>query len=327
MEKNGFDIVTIGDCSIDAFFEIHEASLHCKLNRKSCELCFKYGDKIPIESLEFAVGGNAANTSVGFSRFGLKTGIISRIGTDELSSKIINTLKKEEVDTNFIQKDVGTTSNFSASINFKGERTLFTYHVKRNQELNSIPSSKWIYLTSIGDYWQEVYSETCRFVREKEVLLAFSPGSHQIEGEPTLLKQALSCSTVLLINLNEAKRIVGTRTGNVNKLLTELKKLGPKIASITDGINGSWSILEDGRILKIEVFPCDTIERTGAGDAYACGFMAAFIAGLPISQAMAWGAVNGASVIERTGAQKGLLTRGEIEEKLKSRPGFVGKEI
>lgn len=327
MKGGAFDIVAIGDCSIDTFLEIHEASTHAKLDRENKELSFKYGDKIPIENLSFLTGGNAANTAVSFSRLGLKTGIITTIGVDELSEKINNTLRKEGVEANFIQKEIGTSSNFSVSINFQGERTLFSYHLKREHEIGEIPQTQWAYLTSLGDYWQKAYEEVCRFIKTNNIKLAFSPGSHQMEGEPTLLKEVLLLTTILFVNRDEAQKIVTNETDDVKKLLTELKALGPKIVSITDGINGSWAILEDGRLLSLSILPCNIIERTGAGDAYSSGFLGAFILGLPASTAMTWGAVNAASVIEKVGAQTGLLTREEIEEKLKENPEFMAKEI
>lgn len=317
MSSDVFDIITIGDCSLDAFLEIHEASLHAKLHREEGELSFKFGDKIPVESFHFLVGGNAANTAVSFSRLGLQAAIITTIGADELSEKIVKTLKKEGVETGFIQKEPGTSSNFSVSINFQGERTLFTYHLKRKNKPLEIPEVSWIYLTSLGEYWQEAYEKTCQFVKEKKIKLAFAPGSHQLEGDPRLLKEVLSLTTILFVNKEEAIKISDRGNEDIKKLLAILQKLGAKIVSITDGVNGSWTILEDGKILNLGIFPCNIVEKTGAGDAYAGGFLAAFIYGLPISTAMAWGAINAASVIEKVGAQTGLLTREEIEKKLK----------
>lgn len=315
MKDTSFDIVTIGDCSIDAFLEPHKATLHCKLNKKDCEICFKYGDKIPVENLELHTGGGAANTAVGFSRLGLKTAIITTIGTDELSAKIINTLKREKIDTNLVKKEAGTLSNFSTIISFEGERTIFAYHVKRNHKLENLPSSKWIYLTSIGDRWQEVYEKACSYAKESNIKIALSPGIHQFE-DSAALRQAISQATILLVNLDEAEKLAGIKT-EPDKLLEKLQSFGPKMVSITDGVDGSWAILDDGKIMKFGAFPCDVVEKTGAGDAYSSGFMSAFFYSLPISTAASWGAVNAASVISKVGAQVGLLTKGEIEERIK----------
>jgi len=46
--------------------------------------------------------------------------------------------------------------------------------------------------------------------------------------------------------------------------------------------------------------------------------LAALLNGKPIVEAMTWGAQDAASVIRRIGAEEGLLTKLELEEKLKS---------
>jgi sugar/nucleoside kinase (ribokinase family) len=60
------------------------------------------------------------------------------------------------------------------------------------------------------------------------------------------------------------------------------------------------------------------VEKTGAGDAYTAGFLAAVLNSQPIKEAMRWGAFDAASVIQKIGAEEGLLTKTELEDKLKS---------
>ncbi|MBI2190285.1 MAG: hypothetical protein HYU49_01970, partial [Candidatus Levybacteria bacterium] len=57
------DFVCVGDATIDAFLSIHDANLHCRLNEKDCELCIKYGEKIPVDKFELSLGGIASNVS------------------------------------------------------------------------------------------------------------------------------------------------------------------------------------------------------------------------------------------------------------------------
>jgi sugar/nucleoside kinase (ribokinase family) len=64
-------------------------------------------------------------------------------------------------------------------------------------------------------------------------------------------------------------------------------------------------------IVKTEV-----VEKTGAGDAFSAGFLAAIIHGLEIPEAMKWGSINSANVIGKIGAEEGLLTKFELEQKL-----------
>ena len=59
-----FDLITIGDSTVDTFIKVHEASLECDINKKDCKICVPYGSKVPVEAIEYAVAGNAANVAV-----------------------------------------------------------------------------------------------------------------------------------------------------------------------------------------------------------------------------------------------------------------------
>ena len=58
--------------------------------------------------------------------------------------------------------------------------------------------------------------------------------------------------------------------------------------------------------------PIDPYSRTGAGDAFGAGCVAALIKGKSFEEALLWGTVNSASVIGYVGSTKGLLKDAEI---------------
>lgn len=69
------------------------------------------------------------------------------------------------------------------------------------------------------------------------------------------------------------------------------------------------------------------LKKTGAGDAYATAFIAALFYDKSIVEAMAWGAINSASVIEQIGPQAGLLRKEQVLTKIEENPAFRGKEF
>lgn len=325
------DIVCVGDATIDAFLSIHDASLHCRLNEKDCELCIKYGEKIPVDSFKLSLGGIACNVSVGVSRMGLRSALCAEIGDDELSQKIVNDLKKENVNTELLLKTKGETASLAVGINFKGERTLFVGHVKRkhNFSLDGI-STRWLYLGGLGQEWEAPYKKVLDYVQKNSVKLAFTPGSAQLEELNETAFEILKNTEVLLINNEEGELItkrLNEQENDPSKILVQLQQLGLKIVVITDGKNGSSAIDKDGKIYNLGIFPCNVVEKTGAGDAYASGFLAAVLFGLSVEEAMRFGAVNAASVIEHVGAQKGLLGKEKIEEKLSQHPEFQVQKL
>lgn len=307
---NVFDVICVGNAKIDVFLTLHEANSYLRLIKETNELCIKFGEKITVEKAEILVGGNAANVSVGLSRFGLKVSLLSEIGKDEFAQKIVDALFSEKVDVSNIKLTEGQQSSFSTIINFKGERTIFSEHVKRSHDFNFDQiSTKWVYLTSLGEEWTDAYNKTVDFVKKTKCRLAFNPGTLQIATGKKNIENALLITDVLFVNKEEAMKISNENDENKNMkmLLENLQKLGPKTVVITDGENGSFAINEKGEIFKKEIIGTEVVEKTGAGDAYSSGFLSALINNKSINDAMNLGAKNSASVIGKVGAQAGLL--------------------
>ena len=65
MNMDNFDLLSIGDATIDTFFTPLESETLCTIDKKQCLIAFNYGRKIPVKNLEFSIGGNAANNAVG----------------------------------------------------------------------------------------------------------------------------------------------------------------------------------------------------------------------------------------------------------------------
>lgn len=316
-----YDVLTIGDAKLDAFLSIGENNPKVRVDGRSKELCFKHGEKISVEHTRFSLGGNAANVAVGLSRLEVKATIAAEIGDDEFALKIVNTLGKEHIDRGFIHQTRGQESSFSVAINFKGDRTLFSEHVKREHNFNyDTAKLSWIYLTSLGEEWVKPYEKAIAYVTNTSCKLAFNPGTLQLAKKSSIIEDALKHTTILFVNKEEAQLLVSeyvtdkNPSSNIEILSKDIATLGPKFVVITDGKNGSNVLSEEKHFYHQGNFPSIVVERTGAGDAFATGFLGAFIHGLPVKDALKWGSLNAASVIGSIGAEEGLLKKEEMEQ-------------
>ena len=156
-------------------------------------------------------------------------------------------------------------------------------------------------------------------MKKTNTLLAFNPGTPQLKDGYEGIRGILETTNILFVNKDEAQEIVesydGTKIDNIKELLKKLQTLGPKIVVITDGENGSFAINEKGEFFTQDIVKTTIVEKTGAGDAYASGFLAAMLSNLPIQTAMKWGTLNASATMAILGAQNGLLSRKEMEEK------------
>ncbi len=331
---NKLELLTVGDATYDVFLEPTESEALCQIDNKECLICFTYGDKIPVKRIEYSVGGNAANNSVGTRRLGINVGLVSTMGGDSTGNLIIEKIKSEGVNMNFVVQQKTARSRFSTVINYMGERTIFTYNPLQSYEFpQNMPVTPWIYLTSMGEAFEPFYAHIVDFIKTHAgIKLAFNPGSRQVRADIAVLKPILTQTHIIYVNREEAQKLTGTKssTKKDKKLLEDLSALGPEVCVVTDGGNGS--LLYDAKsnlFLKCGVLPVDAYERTGAGDAFGSGFLAALIKGKSFADALLWGTVNSASVIGYTGAQRGLLKEHEMPnwlERAKS-SGVVVKEL
>ncbi|HPN67487.1 MAG TPA: carbohydrate kinase family protein [bacterium] len=312
------DILSIGDCTVDVFLNIEEGQVHCNLQKTNCQICFNYGDKIPVkEVIQIPGTGNAANLAIGARRLGLSSAINAIIGDQGVGDSIIKNFHREKVITKYLIQDDKFSTNYSAIINFQGERTIFSHHENRHYIFPKIKQPpKWIYLTSVGQNYEKLYLQTVKYCQKNNVKLGFNPGSLQVRDGYQKIKHVIDQSNVILINKEEAQTILDSNIQDIKVLLRHFFDLGPDYVVITDGQNGAYSY-NGQELIHIPATATKAIERTGAGDAFATGYISAILHGLSQHQALIWGTMNSDNVIQYIGPQKGLLSLTQMRRKIK----------
>lgn len=326
-----FDLISIGDARIDNCVHLPKAHISCNLNKEKCELCLNYGEKIPIDEVRTLPAGNNNNNAVGAARLKLKTALYCNIGGDSNGRVILEHLKQEGVSTRYIivNKDIPTEQ--SIVINYQGERTILVYHHPWAYSLPDLEGTRWVYLSSLSYSFPKtsLISQLEQYLERTGASLAYTPGTHQLNFGIKKFPRILTLTKILIVNKEEAKKILEIDQGRkieVKKLLTGLADLGPRLVVLTDGGEGSFGF--DGeKYYQLGLFPAKLVEMTGAGDAYATGAVAGLFHNKSLAESMRWGAANAASVVEHIGPQAGLLTYAQVQEKLKTNPQIIAKEI
>ncbi|MEK7648463.1 MAG: carbohydrate kinase family protein [Patescibacteria group bacterium] len=316
-----YDIISIGDATLNSFLKLDDASLLCSSDHDHCWLCLSYADKIPVKEMRFTVGGNACNNAVGSARLGLKTAFYSVIGDDDNGKRILKDIRDEGVSPEYLIIQKRSTSNYAVVLNFHTERTILGYHHPRSYTLPKFARAKWIYLTSMGKGFEKIHTQLLLQLRLNGTQLAFNPGTLQLRAGIQKLKHVLKLCSVLIVNKEEAGRLLGKELGSdLTSGLKDLHAAGPEIVVITDGPKGAYGF-NGHEHFYTKPLPSRVLERTGAGDAFSTGLLAAFCHGKPLSDALLWGAANSASVIEHVGPQKGLLTKSQLEKRIRTCKG------
>jgi ribokinase len=336
------DFLGVGDVVVDAFIQIKDAEVRCEKENNSCELCLRYGDKVPFESATILPAvGNSANAAVSASRLGLTSALVATIGDDTDGHLCKKTLSEDGVICDYIYTDKSQPTNYHYVLWHGVDRTILVKHAKFNYIFPHTIKAKWIYLSSLGESGALLHKEIITYLKNNpETKLSFQPGTFQMKLGIEALKEIYTHTDIFVCNVEEAERISGiTRPSTKKDTLnwnTHIKEMvawfhdkGPKIVSITDGPDGAYA--SDGsQTLYLPIYPdsAPPVERTGAGDAFASTFTTAIALGKTISEALQWGPINSMNVVQYIGAQAGLQKKEDLLNWLKNAPEYyIPKEI
>lgn len=309
-----FDVICVGDATIDIFLPLSEDEKNLSIDSQT--FSFKSGDKYLANGYKLSPGGIASNVSVGLSRLNKKVALVAEIGSDGLSDKIIQILGKEGVQTDFALRNPNKSPTLSVVLRHKGQHILFVAHVLKEHRFNlENLNASYLLLASLGEKWKEAYQNAINSARQKNMKIVFAPGDNQLQGGKESLIEFIAEADLIFLNKEEAQTLAGD-INDLKSLLEQVKKMGPEVVVITDGLNGSYCLDEKLNAYHAGVVIVDAVETTGAGDAYTSGFLAAYISGESIENAMMWGVLNSASVVQKVGAQEGLLNSESLKAKL-----------
>ena len=313
------DFVAVGDCVVDDFIRLADAHVTCKIDNESCEICMRFGDKVPFESSTIIYGvGNAANAAVSAARLGLTAGMVATVGKDHYGDEILANFKKEGVDTSTVVQQDGAPTNYHYVLWYGDERTILVNHFKYDYRFPAtMAAPKILYLSSLAAGTEEYHEEIAKYLAANtEVFFVFQPGTFQIKLGAERLKHLYQRCNLFVVNKEEAQRILGLdeTADDVPMLMQRLHDLGPKTVIISDDKNGAYA-LNDGERIHLPMFKDvkPPVERTGAGDAFTSTTAVYFATGTPLKDAMQRGLINAAHVVQDIGAQRGLQTKAALE--------------
>ena len=274
------------------------------------EICYehlKLGDKLTVDELTYATGGNAMNAAVTFARQDLETHFIGLLGEDPAAQAVLAELDKESVHTDGVVSSAKYTTSYSVILLApSGERTILNYH---GEPLSSQPDlvdeanikGDWLYVSSVGS--MSLLRQIMERAKKNNLKVAFNPASFELKN---IQESADLLQYVDLFAVNKEEACLFVEGDSALELATKLAEScqyvlvsdGPKGAVATDGTN----LVEAGMYEDVPV-----LDRTGAGDAFASGFTAVIATGGSLEQALTFASANSTNVVSKIGAKAGIL--------------------
>jgi sugar/nucleoside kinase (ribokinase family) len=304
-----YDVITIGAATRDVFL-LSDQFTFIRSDRFNTGVgeCVSLGSKVEVQKIVHTTGGGATNAAVTFARLGLHTAVVCRIGDDDAGVTVVSDLKKEKISTNLVRRVRGGTTGYGTLLTATtGERTALVHRgVSSAFSLADLPLSKlkthWIYLTSLGGHLP-LAAKIIRAAATKHIFVAWNPGKTEVQKGLRAFAPLLRHLTVLNMNREEAEMLTDEKEiPSIVKKLT----IPEGILLITDGEKGAYAH-QNGRTVFSGTRGVKAVSRTGAGDAFGSGFVAAFMKTANLETSLAVATINAESVIQKVGAKAGIL--------------------
>ncbi|MGV8152549.1 MAG: carbohydrate kinase family protein [Candidatus Nanoarchaeia archaeon] len=300
-----FDVVCFGSGLVDLFAYTDAREIHGKIS-------YPVGSKLQIEKLASEIGGGGINTATTFSRMGLNTGLIAKIGDSLFGKKILEKIKKEKI--RFLGKVQGEAGTSIVLDSIEHERTILTYKGSNDllkfNELKCDFDTKLLYFSSLIKESFKTQTKLAEKFKKIGAKLAYNPSLYIFKKENVL--PLIKLVDILILNKEEADMI--------NKKHNQILNLGPEIVIVTDGKNPFYCYSKEK---TYKIYPNEkvkAIERTGAGDAFASGFVAGLIKTKDIETSLKIGVANSESVIRYIGSTNVILNYKQALNYIKKNP-------
>ena len=305
-------IIGIGNAIVDVICRVEDTFLS---NNKLIKSTMKLVDENEFKTLlsnikieETVSGGSVANSIVGLSQLGNKTGFIGKVNDDDLGNKYEEGLKKENVKYFYSKKkETLQTGTCLIMITPDSERTMCTFlgtAGKINEtdvNIKDIQNSELTFLE--GYLWDEgepkkAFEKAIQCSKKTAMSLSdlFCVERHK-KYFLDLVKNKLN---ITFENEQEILALINAK--EFNEVITFSKQL-KKLIVITRGKNGAVAIQGDKVVECKSQKNLKILDLTGAGDLFASGFLHGFINNFSLEKSLEKGTEMSSKIIQTIGAR------------------------
>jgi ribokinase len=281
----------------------------------------EHGETVIGERYWMGMGGKGANQAVGSRRLGAESTIVGRIGQDLFGQQMLETLRSHGVNCDFIKLDPEAGSGVALVIvDERGENIIA---VIPGTNMRIAPSDVEAAAGKIREadvvmaqleIPLEAIEKAFDIALEGDTLCILNPAPAR-----PLPGSILGKVNLLTPNQNEAKVLTGIATDTVDGARTAANALlekGVQTVIVTMGTKGAL-IVRPGEALHIDAIRVDSIDTSGAGDAFMAGLGVALAEGRSLDEATRFANAVGALSTTRPGAMPSMPDRSEVDDLLR----------
>lgn len=294
------------------------------------------------QSLDLKVGGAELNTAVGVARLGHKAAWVSRLTNNPLGRLIANRAREAGVCTDHVvwtnEDRVGL---YFLEFGAAPRASSVIYDRKGAAIANIIPGTvdwakvfqgtRWFHVTGITPALSPSAAETTREALQaarKAGAVTSIDLNYRVKLWTTTeagkwMSEFMSLTDVLITTEEDTEKVFGVTGANYEEVAAKTaSKFGLKIVAITLRENplvwrNSWTAIayEAGKIVRTRSYEVEIVDRLGAGDSFAAGFIHGKLTG-DLQKAVDFG-VAASAIKHSIPGDFNWTTREEVESLLK----------
>ena len=311
-------IICIGNALVDSLDQIEEFVIdELNLNKARMTLVDKERSNFLLQNMKnpiYEAGGSAANTAYWISQLGGNAGFIGKISNDDLGKQFKSSLKDSGLnDYTVFESEDNQTGLCAIFITPDGERTMNTYlgageHLSVDDlHIDAIKEAKILYME--GYLWDKPSSKSA-FLNAAKINKE-SGGLNSISLSDVFCVEMHRDSFISFIAddidyvfCNEDELNSLTLQSSTNESFKYFEEKFPKVKELicTLGSEGAV-ILKNGERHSFEATEARVVDKTGAGDFFAAGYLYGLQKDLSVDKSANFANKSAAHVISEIGVR------------------------
>lgn len=276
------------------------------------------GKLVLVDTMELHVGGCASNTAYALSKLGISVGLIGKVGEDGFGDYVVNYMKSAGVDIRGIKRsDKSNTSATMVMVSPDGERSFFHY-IGANGDLSYedvdfelLKESKILQISGaflMPNFDGEPAAKVLKEARQMGLITSMDTAWDSKGRWMSVIEPCLEHLDIFMPSIEEARMISGKE--EASDIADLFESYGIKTIVLKMGDKGSY-IRTDHTEAYIPAYKVQTVDATGAGDAFAAGFLAGISQGKDYIESAKLGNAVGALCVTAIGATAGIKSMDE----------------
>lgn len=248
-------------------------------------------------------GGSVATAVIALSRWGFRTGLIGRIGNDYYGKRLLEDFVANNVDVSRLRADEGLTSIWHIRVAQDEREILYAEYYKplerlSREDIDHVKNSDSVFIRFNNPLFKSVSTAARKY--GKKMFVTFHLFTSSAKDEESLKILDKCKPKIVFMSEEEAEK-----GGEIFEKLTE-----NHLVAVTRGKKGC-SVYKDGNGTDYPSIKVKTVDLTGAGDAFAAGFIYGYMNGWPVDKTARFANVVGAMVTMDYGARTKIPTSDE----------------